>query len=80
MNDMTKELMILKTALETYFEAAAAQKSENPPDLKPIFENLDEAVKAAIPLASPRLKHFLESASYRKAYAFLNVSYDDGLA
>lgn len=69
---MTKaDFTCLIEALERYFEAVQAQKSPNPPDLKPVFNELDEAEARVLPIAPPRLKHFLEGKSYRKAYNFL---------
>ena len=61
----------LKAALERYFEAVQAQKSPSPPDLLPIFKELDSLEAGLGGDLSPRLKHFLENKSYRKAYDFL---------
>jgi len=61
----------IKAALERYFEAVRAQKSPSPPDLLPIFKELDE-LEARLPTdIHPRLRHFLDNKSYRKAYDFL---------
>ncbi|MEM9445149.1 MAG: hypothetical protein AAGA18_07325 [Verrucomicrobiota bacterium] len=68
---MDDSLAVLKDALKNYIDGAAAQKSDDPPDLRPIFAELDEAEKQALPFAPPRLKHFLEGKSYKKAYQFL---------
>lgn len=65
------DLEDLKGALERYFEAVRAQKSESPPDLLPIFRELDELEKSLAGGLHPRLKHFLENKSYRKAHDFL---------
>lgn len=61
----------LKGALELYFEAVRAQKSDSPPDLLPIFRELDELERGLSGALHPRLKHFLENKSYRKAHDFL---------
>lgn len=69
---MSEQTLIeLKEALRNYVEAAQAQKSDSPPDLKPIFARLDRAEKEALPVAPPQLRHYLESKSYRKAYDLL---------
>jgi hypothetical protein len=66
------DLEDLKQALDRYFVAVQAQKSASPPDLLPIFRELDALESRLAPLLSPRLKHFLENKSYRKAHDFLS--------
>ena len=61
----------LLLALQEYLEAVASQKAPNPPDLLPHcvrLENLESEFSSQI---DPRLAHFLESKSYRKAHDYL---------
>jgi len=71
------DLEDLKRALERYFEAVQAQKSALPPDLIPIFRELDSLELSLAGKLSPRLKHFLENKSYRKAHDFLTGATPD---
>jgi hypothetical protein len=63
----------LQTALERYFSAVHAQRSEHPPDLLPVILDLDRVAGQVKPLAPAHLRHFLDSKSYRKAYDFLRA-------
>ena len=61
----------LLLALQEYLEAVASQKAPNPPDLLPHcvrLENLESEFSSQI---DPRLAHFLDSKSYRKAHDYL---------
>lgn len=68
---MESALAELRAALEHYFSAIASQKTDHPVPLPPVFARLQVAEDRALPHAPPRLRHFLESKSYRKAYNFL---------
>jgi hypothetical protein len=63
----------LQAALERYFSAVQAQKSEHPPDLLPVILELDRVADQAKPFSPAHLRHFLDSKSYRKAYEFLRA-------
>jgi len=58
--------------LRDYLAAVAAQKSPHPPQLAPFFVRLDSLEKEHAPHLDPRLRHFLESKSYRKAHDYLD--------
>lgn len=61
----------IKHLLESYFAAVDSQSSTEPLDLAAPIAALD-ALSANPPSALPgRLRHYLESRSYRKAYAEL---------
>ena len=69
----------LLKALEDYRSAVDAQKLPSPPDLIPhcLLERLEATLA---PLLDPRLSHFLESKSYRKAYDYLTSLSTSSLA
>ncbi|MBX2825621.1 MAG: hypothetical protein KTR33_12880 [Gammaproteobacteria bacterium] len=72
MSDLTN----IKTCLESYFEAVDSQKTENPIELKPALLALEEISNNIRPEWPGRLKHYLESRSYRKAYTELGGQRD----
>ena len=61
----------LLLALQEYLEAVASQKAPNPPDLLPHCVRLEELETKFSSQIDPRLAHFLESKSYRKAHDYL---------
>ena len=61
----------LLLALQEYLEAVASQKAPNPPDLLPHCVRLEELETKFSSQIDPRLSHFLESKSYRKAHDYL---------
>lgn len=65
------DLTHLKACLERYFAAVDSQQTENPADLKPAIMALEEFSTNIQPEWPGRLKHYMESRSYRKAYAEL---------
>jgi DNA phosphorothioation-dependent restriction protein DptG len=62
----------LLSTLQKYLNAVAAQKSSTPPNLVPHFLELEKLHQELSPKLHPRLQHFLESKSYRKAYELLS--------
>ncbi|MCX6935201.1 MAG: hypothetical protein NTZ01_03270 [Verrucomicrobia bacterium] len=62
---------LLHTALQNYFTAVAAQKSPAAPALTIHFNKLDALESQLASQLDPRLRHFLESKSYRKAHDYL---------
>jgi hypothetical protein len=71
---------LLHEALRDYLAAVAAQKSPHPPQLAPFFVRLDSLEKEHAAHFDPRLSHFLESKSYRKAHDYLDSLTSSGLA
>jgi len=65
------DLSHIKTCLENYFQAVDSQKTDNPVELKHALMALEEISNNIQPDWPGRLKHYLESRSYRKAYAEL---------
>lgn len=61
----------LEKVLLEYFEAIPRQKESNPPDLLEIYQRLDACALSLGLSGDERLRHFLESKSYRKAYEYL---------
>lgn len=61
----------IRTLLEDYFEAVDSQKSDSPKDLADVMTRLEAVSKNPDPNLPGRLRHYLESRSYRKAYAEL---------
>jgi hypothetical protein len=57
----------LERALETYFTAIQAQRSKEPPALRPVMEALEASAQEAWAEADPMLRHYLERKSYQKA-------------
>lgn len=76
--DCTKNIMSdpqnLKKCLEDYFEAVDSQKTNHPKELGSALLALEEFSQNINPAWPGRLKHYLESRSYRKAYAELGGS------
>ena len=66
------ENLILQ-ALQDYLFAVSAQKHPNPPDLIPHCLRLEQLESELGSMIHPRLQHFLESKSYRKAHDFLTA-------
>jgi hypothetical protein len=64
------ESTLLK-ALHAYRSAVEAQKLPSPPDLIPHCLLLERLEAELAPQLNPRLHHFLESKSYRKAHDYL---------
>ena len=60
-------------ALQEYLLAVSAQKNPNPPDLIPHCLRLEQLEVDLAHRINPRLHHFLESKSYRKAHDFLTT-------
>jgi len=71
---------LLHEALRDYLAAVAAQKTPHPPELAPFFVRLDSLEKEHAAHFDPRLSHFLESKSYRKAHDYLDSLASSGLA
>jgi len=71
---------LLHETLREYLAAVAAQKSPHPPQLSPLFLKLDSLEKEHAPHLDSRLRHFLESKSYRKAHDYLDSLVSSGLA
>ncbi|NBS49755.1 MAG: hypothetical protein EBS97_03975 [Verrucomicrobia bacterium] len=67
-------------ALQQYLTAVSAQKKPNPPDLIPHCLRLEQLEAEHASRISPRLHHFLESKSYRKAHDFLTTQSTSPLA
>ena len=61
----------LLSALQNYLTAVSAQKGPIPPDLVPHCIELEKLHRELATEISPRLDHFLESKSYRKAHDLL---------
>ena len=66
------ENLILQ-ALQEYLLAVSAQKHPNPPDLIHHCLRLEQLESELASQINPRLHHFLESKSYRKAHDFLTT-------
>lgn len=64
----------IREILETYFAAVDSQKADNPEDLASAMAALETVSQNPDPTLPGRLRHFLESRSYRKAYAELGGS------
>jgi hypothetical protein len=62
---------ILLHALQDYLSAVSAQKLPDRPDLIPHCQQLELLAVQLAPQLDPRLNHFLESKSYRKAHDYL---------
>jgi len=62
---------ILLQALQDYLSAVSAQKLPDRPDLIPHCQQLELLTIQLAPHLDPRLQHFLESKSYRKAHDHL---------
>ncbi|MDA0325265.1 MAG: hypothetical protein O2830_06485 [Verrucomicrobia bacterium] len=62
---------LLLLALQEYLKAVTAQKAPNPPDLFPHCIALEQLESKFSSQLDPRLAHFLESKSYRKAHDYL---------
>jgi hypothetical protein len=73
------ESTLLK-ALHTYRSAVEAQKLPSPPDLIPHCLLLERLEAELAPQLNPRLHHFLESKSYRKAHDYLTSLSTSSLA
>ena len=70
----------LLKALEDYRSAVDAQKLPSPPDLIPYCLLLEQLEATLAPQLDPRLSHFLESKSYRKAHDYLTSLSTSSLA
>lgn len=70
----------LHQALRDYLAAVAAQKSQPAPPLAPHFHVLDTLESELAAQIDPRLRHFLESKSYRKAHDYLDTLLTSKLA
>jgi hypothetical protein len=62
----------LKETLRLYLDAVGRQQEQNPPDLISIWEKLDSIRDQFDSSAPAKLKHYLFTRSYRKAWDFLN--------
>jgi hypothetical protein len=67
-------------ALQEYLLAVSAQKQPNPPDLIHHYVRLEQLESELSSQINPRLHHFLESKSYRKAHDFLTALSSSPLA
>jgi hypothetical protein len=75
----------LSTALSAYLEAVSQGRagSSHPAwtdKLKSVSQSLDSLCSELSSQVDPRLAHFLESKSYRKAYEYLSALASSGLA
>jgi len=61
----------IRDLLEAYFVAVDSQKTEHPEDLATAMAALEKISQNPDPKLPGRLRHYLESRSYRKAYAEL---------
>ncbi len=68
---MTDSLTQLRTALDDYFAAVAAQGKPDAPDLMKHFTRLDALETELGTEAPPDLRHYLQQKSYRKAWLWL---------
>jgi len=62
---------ILFHALQDYLSAVSAQKLPDRPDIIPHCQQLELLAVQLAPHLDPRLNHFFESKSYRKAHDYL---------
>jgi hypothetical protein len=70
---LSQEENLIFKALQDYLSAVSAQKHPNPPDLIPHCIRLEQLEGELASQINPRLHHFLESKSYRKAHDFLTA-------
>ncbi|MEM1157847.1 MAG: hypothetical protein AAGH72_06295 [Verrucomicrobiota bacterium] len=70
------DLSDIKNCLEAYFEAVDSQQTDQPAKLKPSLLALEDISSNIQPEWPKKLKHYLESRSYRKAYAELGGQRD----
>ena len=75
----------LHTALSDYFETISQGRAGSPDPawterLKSVSQNLDSLSSELSSRVDPRLAHFLESKSYRKAFEHLSALASSGLA
>jgi len=61
----------IKSLLEDYFSAVDAGPQSDPQKLRRAIEALEKVSRNPDPELPGRLKHYLESRSYRKAYVEL---------
>jgi hypothetical protein len=61
----------LKAALSSYYQAIESQKSAQPLDLSPAITQLEIFSNNPPTHFHPQLRHYLESRSYRKAWAWI---------
>lgn len=71
--DPTQASQTLHKVLSDYLDAVAAQRSLPAPDLAPHFVKLDSLEIELAPWLDPRIRHFMESKSYRKAHDYLTA-------
>jgi len=71
---------LLFQALQEYLLAVSAQRNPTPPDLIPHCVRLEQLESELSSQINPRLHHFLESKSYRKAHDFLTALSTSSLA
>ncbi len=64
-------LPTVKETLSLYRDMLAAKKSGQDVDLLPVLTQLADISKNPPQDADPRLRHFLESQSYTKAWEYL---------
>lgn len=64
-------LRALYDTLTAYLDAVPRQKDPNPPDLRALFRQLDEAERTLPAGTHPQLRHYMHQKSYRKAWLFL---------
>jgi hypothetical protein len=70
---LSQEENLILQALQEYLLAVSAQKHPNPPDLIHHCLRLEQLESELASQINPRLHHFLESKSYRKAHDFLTT-------
>jgi hypothetical protein len=62
----------LKSTLTAYLDAVPRQQEPNPPPLLPLMLRLEELQKQLPADAPERIRHYMHSKSYRKAFEYLN--------
>jgi hypothetical protein len=63
-------LGVLVETLEAYF-AAVKRSGDSSVDLQAYFQKLDMLARTLPPGTNPKLRHYLQQKSYRKAHEFL---------
>ena len=58
-------------ALQAYLEAVPRQRESNPPPLLPLMQRLEDLQRALPADAPERVRHYMFTKSYRKAWEYL---------
>ena len=77
---LSQEEYLILQVLQQYLLAVSAQKQPNPPDLITHCLRLEQLEAEHASQINPRVHHFLESKSYRKAHDFLTALSSSPLA